>query len=127
MKVTVINPEVVVKRMFFLAYQASEVIGRGWLQAKSNITEEDVWNNINTGGCGADYCDVTNISMQNQSGRIHADYVFGKMMKLSIEWDTENIILPDSQYDNPHPDYQSWCTTYKTHKELFEAAVESLK
>lgn len=53
----------------------------------------------------------------------HADYVFGRMMKLMIQWDETSVTVNDT---SPRHDYQSWCYQYTTYQGLIEAAIESL-
>lgn len=110
----------VAKRIFFLAYQASQVFGMGMLQARPNVTEENVWDNVNTAG---DYpCDLSNEKSPTQV-TLRADYVFGRMMKLDVTYTDKTITLSDSP---PRPDYQSWCRTYHTTEALLVEAIKSL-
>lgn len=112
--------ENVAKRILWLAWQAcGSPTGMGWLQNNPDATEEKVWENV--AGCG-DY-PGGNMFGENNPGDFRADYVFGRMMKLSVKWTPTTINLSDS---TPRPDYQAWCGKYKTYEKLFDAAVESL-
>lgn len=105
------------KRILFLAYEASNVFGMGAFQARDAITEEQVWTNTVTkgdyGGFGADTEDI------------HADYVFGRMMKLSFHIKDDTISYDG--VDKTKLDYQSWGAKYKTYTKLFQAAIKSLE
>lgn len=109
------DSEIIIKRIFKLAYDASIVCGLGYLQAVDNASEDDVWNNVSNNG---DY--PVN---HNEPGRWNADYVFGRMMKLSIQYAEGTLII---RPDNPQPSYNSWCIKYKTPDELFKDAIRSL-
>jgi hypothetical protein len=112
-----VTPEMVVKRMFFLAYNAAGgPTGMGFLQAVSNATEDDVFNNVRGSG---DYC----MQLNNSPDKLHADYVFGRMIKASFGYDKSSVTIPDSK---PRIDYESWCGVYPTYKDLFDAALKSL-
>lgn len=104
----------VAKRIFWLAYQASKNLGMGFLQAKKDATEEDVWGNICVQG---DYPSMGHIP----PGRWHADYVFGRMMKITIEHDGTTLKLSDNV---PNIEYQSWCREYHTYLALVNKALD---
>jgi hypothetical protein len=108
------------KRIFYLAYQASSVVGKGILQEQHGATEEDVWQNILTAG---DYPGNHHLRRQEQ-GMYDADYVFGRMMKLYIKVTDDGIELPDKE---PKRMYQAWCVTYPTYQALLDAAKASLE
>lgn len=57
---------------------------------------------------------------EGPEGRINADYVFGRMMKLRFKITGDSIEFPDFE---PRWDYQSWCHRYKTFGALFDAAA----
>lgn len=107
MKIECSNPRSVAKRAFFLAYESSSAMGLGFIQARSNVTEDDVWTAINS----------------RNDNNPYADYTFGRMMKLSINFNDTFVSVPDSQ---PRGDYQSWCRKYQSYESLIEAAVKSL-
>jgi hypothetical protein len=110
-----------VRRILFLAYNASNCFGMGVLQQRSGATEEQVFNNAANMG---DY-PGGNAMRHAPPGDINADYVFGRMMKLSIRYDENNLTL-DVSNGTPRPDYQSWCRTYKTYEDLVLAAAKEL-
>lgn len=116
------NPEAVVKKAFFLAYQAcGSPMGMGILQARGGVSEDDVWANVREArdyGPGAD-----KIMGSNKPGKAYGDYVFGKMMKLGIDWDDKGLTVIGQ---DPRPDYQSWCRKYRTYKDLIEAAIKEI-
>jgi hypothetical protein len=94
------------KRVFFLAYEASPVMGMGFLQARDGMTEEKVCEEYARGD------------------GYHADYAYGRMMKTSV------VVRPngvDINYGRePRADYQGWGRRYPTNAALLEAAMESL-
>ncbi len=110
-----------VRRILFLAYNASSCFGMGFLQQRSGATEEQVFNNAANMG---DY-PGGNAMRHAPPGDINADYVFGRMMKLSIRYDESNLTI-DLSNGTPRLDYQSWCGTYKTYEQLVDAAAKQL-
>ncbi len=113
-----LSPEAVVKRAFFLAYNAcGGALGMGVLQARSDATEDQVWDNIQNSG------DYPGNAKDSKPGKAEGDYVFGRMMKLRIEYDEKEIRIPESK---PCPDYQDWCKSYESYEELVFAAIKSL-
>lgn len=100
----------IVEEMFWLAYQASRVVGMGILQARNDATKADVLASLAT----------------VYGNGLHADYVYGRMMKLLIRLsdDGKQIEVPDMV---PMYDYQSWCFRYPTYDDLFNAAFASYK
>ena len=120
MEIQVSNPFDVAKRAMFLAYQAiGSTSGSGFLQAKGGASEDDVWENVSFSG---DYPGASRNKVSQDTGEVHADYVFGKMMKLSISWDKELVCIPDSQ---PSHDYQGWVFKYPDYESLIREAVKS--
>lgn len=87
MKIKHNNPELVVKRAFFLAWKAcGETFGMGMLQDNPNANKEAVWENVKTRG------DYPGSGPENaKPGSAYGDYVFGRMMKLSIDWDSTSV------------------------------------
>lgn len=112
------NPQKVAKRFFYLAYLASGVFGMGMLQARENATEDEVYNNIRTRG---DYPRIPGDVIED---RPSADYVFGRMMKVSCTIKEDGIEISESKLD---PSYQSWATTYKTRLRLLEKAISEVE
>lgn len=117
MQINVANPEQVAKRALFLAYNAACLVGMGILQARDNVDEDSVWNNALTKG---DYPLRTDTT---KNKHLFADYVFGRMMKLSLSWDATSVTVPDA---TPRADYQSWCSMYPTYESLVKAADEAV-
>ena len=110
------NPKTLVKRIVYLAWQASTVGGMGFLQDRGpEQSEDDVWEHA--------YDNKDYALSYNQEGRIYCDYVMGRMMKLNVEWDKDHVTLPDTQ---PRCDYQSWCLKYPTYADLLNQAQQSL-
>jgi len=104
------------KRILFLAYEASHVMGNGFFQAREAVVEEQVWNNVVTKG------DYGGFSKETKD--IYADYVFGRMMKTHFTLKDSTICYDGD--DKPRSGYQSWCVKYKTYTKLFQVAIESL-
>jgi hypothetical protein len=105
------------KRMMFLAYEAcGGPMGMGFLQARSNVTEEQVWNNVVNNG---DYPG----GPVNRGGRIYGDYVFGRMMKFGVEIVDNTVSF---RTDDLRPDYHAFSGTYRNGEKLAKAALSSL-
>lgn len=102
-----VKPEDVASKAMFLAYKASRVVGMGHFQAREGVTESDVWEAVT---------DVGNLA--------RADYVFGRMMKLTLRWTKNAISFPDG--DCAH-DYQSWCLKYPTFENLVRHAIQDVE
>ena len=113
--------EKLVRRIFYLAWKESGVFGSGHLQDRgSTPTEDVVWRDgvINR----SDYPVVA----QDPTDSVFADYVFGRMMKLHVTIEGEQIQVGRAG-EVPRADYQSWCRTYPTYDALKEAAIKSLE
>lgn len=110
----------VAKRMMFLAYEASIVVGMGTLQAVKNANEQHIWANVTSHG---DYPDAQQKTNENEEGKAYADYCFGHMMKTRIEFTKDSVTV---EADAPRRGYQSWCHKYPTYAELINAATRSL-
>ena len=108
--------EAFAKRFFYLAWKASGVFGYGALQDNLHAVEAEVWYNVQTAG------DYPGGSHQ-PTYRFHADYVFGRMMKVGLKMKDGCVYIPLTE---PDAEYQSWSTTYKTELELSEAVITSL-
>jgi len=107
--------ESVLKEALWLAWNAAGgTAGMGFLQDNSGATKEDVWKNAT--GVG-DYAMPT-----SRAGRLNADYVFGRMLKLSLDYDDVHIDVPEYP---PRSDYQAWCREYPTYEALVDAAEKS--
>ena len=90
--------QAVAKRMFWLAYEVSSVVGAGFLQAREGATEDDVWENVNTRG---DYPGRADMESAPQKAP-YGDYVFGRMMKWGCFLHGRNIRIPETSF---HPGY----------------------
>lgn len=112
------------KRVFYLAWKASRVVGSGVLQDQGDKTEEEVWGCI---GGREDYASVSVEIMGKQKLErgIDADYVFGRMVKLGVRVENEVLRIMSGGSD-PQPDYQSWCGSYPTYEALLQAARNDL-
>lgn len=110
----------VVKRMFFLAWKSSRVVGMGALMDEGAKTEDEVWRHLLV--CG-DY-PLHPVEPENgKNGSFRADYVFGRMMKMSVRVVDGEIELSGTEL---RPDYQSWCSDYPSYTSLHAAAKRSL-
>lgn len=107
--------EVFIKRLFYVAYKASVVLGAGFIRAINDATEDEVWKNVTTNG---DY--AMNFNKPND---LNADYVFGKMMKLGVKFTEKEFEI--TRGDNPRYDYQSWVLIYPTVDKLIEATANT--
>lgn len=107
----------VLKRALHLAWKAcGGTMGMGFFMDEGpDKTEDEVWERVHGPG---DYC----ISLSRQ-GSLYADYVFGRMMKLSVQYGLDYIHVPDVPVRS---DYQSWCIEYPSYGALFNAAECSL-
>ena len=108
------------RKVFHLAYNSSEVMGMGFLQARNSVTEEQIFENVRTRG---DYPDHPNA---NQNLDLYADYVFGRMMKVGCKIEGDTVVSNHAPSDKPRADYQSWAINFKTYGSLFEAAMKSV-
>ncbi len=100
------------KRIFWLAYQASSVVDLGRFQAQDDVTENDVWDNVTN---SSDYPGKI-----SPTDSIYADYVFGRMMKLSLKLKDGKVEIGSSEFRS---DYQSFCRKYPDPKSLHKAAT----
>lgn len=116
------DAKAVVKRAFFLAYNAcGRALGMGLLQARPNVTEDELYDAIIG---NHDYtfpgCDPT----KQDETDLYADYVFGRMMKLGIQRNGCEVEIPDrDEYD---PEYHDFAHKYPNATELLTAAVKDL-
>jgi len=101
-----------VQEAFWLAYKAAKSRGMGVLQRKEDADRSDVFENVLMEG---DYPgDPT-----NEPGEFNGDYVFGRMLKLTIRIQDGSVYVPKSDVD---PSYQSWASTYDSYRDLIECA-----
>ena len=116
--------EDILKEMFWLAWKSSGVFGMGVLQDKGDANKNEVWNNILNNG---DYPGGSLGLRTDDNGfiNIFADYVFGRMMKMSVSYNAKNNEI--SFYDNELSlSYQSWCKDFKSYQDLYERAIENV-
>ena len=98
--------EAVVKRMFTLAYAAcGGTAGMGIFQERKSVSEDEIWRNVYTMGVYPGTASRT--KEDTASGDAYGDYVFGRMMKLRVQFDKRagTITIPDYA---PQADYQGW-------------------
>ena len=101
----------VAKRLLWLAYQASGARGLGFLHVTDKVTEDVLWSEQWQDGIA--------------KGRVDADYLHGRMVKLwGFSFGKNSVTFNDEQA--PRGDYQSWCGAYPTNEALVRAAMESL-
>lgn len=112
------TPEELASRMFFLAWKAcGGTTGLGYLQDRPDAFENDVFKNVVMQG------DYYPIERRTMFGDLHAEYVFGRMMKLTIRIKEDSVqILNDKFFIN----YNGFYSTYPTPQDLAKAAVDSL-
>ena len=102
----------VAKEAIWLAWNAcGGSVGMGVFQANDAAKKDEVWKRAYDQG---DYA-----MRHGPAEEVHADYVFGRMMKLYFSVKDGTIKHRD---DAPRGDYQSWCYRYKTYADLFDAA-----
>lgn len=118
-----------IRRVFFLAWKAcGSPQGMGMFQDRGpGMTEDPVWDNIARRGDypGGPAIGKPPIDQKNGIGDAYADYVFGRMMKLSVQFNFKELTLTISD-STPRWDYQAWCGTYKTYDALVDAATKEL-
>jgi hypothetical protein len=109
--VTMEQGQKLLKRMLFLAYNASKVIGLGILQARPHMSETELAEAYFSDG-----------------RRLSADYAFGRMMKMYANLvSVVDGVSAQTNVSTPRLDYQSWCSIYPTWEALVEAAKVSLE
>ncbi len=111
-----------VRAAYWLAWQAcGGTLGAGVLQDRPTATADDVWSGImNASDYLGDY--DGRIARAAAQGDFYADYVFGRMMKLTI-YIRDGAVVTST--DTPRPAYQAWCRKYPTYDALIVAAAES--
>ena len=106
------NIERLVKRFFFLAYNASGIMGMGMFQARDNQTEDQIWDSVH------------NDKWNTRKGEPYGDYIFGRMVKTGCKYDETSMTVVDRQ---PTADYQSWVRQYPSYEALLSAAISSVE
>jgi len=107
----------VAKEAMWLAWQAAGgTSGMGALRNNPTAMKDDVWDNA--------YNEKDYSGVRNAHGfDVRGDYVFGRMLKLTIHRPTATTIdVPDHL---PHREYQAWCGKYPTYAALFDAAEQA--
>ena len=106
----------IARQAFWLAYQASRSAGFSFLRTKENASKEEVIAEIvGTKEAG---------SVPMLTGRVHADHIFGRKIKLTIEIVDKNT-LEVTDY-TPTLEYQSWADRFPSHEALFGQAASDL-
>lgn len=109
------KPEVIARRMLWLAFQAAKPLGMGALMmdAARNATEDDVFR----------LC----ANMPNNYGAfvLLADYVYGRCVKMVLNVNSRDVAW--STGCELSPQYQTWCVQYPTYRDLHQAAIASLE
>lgn len=106
----------VAKEALWLAWNAvGGAGGMGIFQNKPGATKEEVWTQA--------YDQLDYSTRHGDAGDVHADYVFGRMMKLNFRIDANKLEISENECRR---DYQAWCGKYPTYAALFDAATESM-
>jgi len=112
-----VTGEQLAKRMMFLAWRESKVIGMGIFQDRGpNMTEEQVWEHAMDAG---DYP----LRQGHEEGEVRADYVFGRMMKFHLNYDGDSVWTRHTKWTL---DYNSFCGKFPDFTSLAKAAAEQL-
>ena len=108
----------VAKRALYLAWVAAGgPRGMGFLQDRGQQDENAVWDQA------YEKRDYNGRPEGEPAGRIDADYVFGRMLKLRFSVNGDSIDFPDHE---PRGDYQSWCGRYPSFAALFDEAAKQV-
>lgn len=110
--------ESLVHRMFYLAWKScGGPTGMGVFQDRGGDVSEDlVMTNIIGRG---DYPGRP----REPSNEPYADYIFGRMMKMSLKYSHGKVSWSDRELTS---DYQSWCRSYSTYEALAKCAAAEL-
>jgi len=108
-------PDVVAKRVLWLAFQAAQAVGMGIWHAgeAARQTEASLWNHLQP------------VYKSGGNCAIYTDYVFGRQMKTTVLFQIEKHEIA-VEPAIPRADYQSWCVKYPTSEELVSAAIKEL-
>lgn len=112
----------VAKRMLYLAWQAcGRPLGMGVLQDRGpNQTEDQVWKSA----VGRD--DYQGFGKKDNQ-EVFADYVQGRMMKISLRWDDASVTCRSGGSAHPwDQDYQGFSGSYPDFQSLVIAACREL-
>jgi len=107
----------VVKRMLYLAYKESHIIGAGHLQERSDATEDEVFDNVVRHG---DYP----FPIPKKENEFNAEYVFGRCMKTRFNIINNNEIT--CHPEKPKKEFQTWAYKIKSYEDLYNSAIKSL-
>lgn len=109
----------VAKRALYLAWTAAGgPQGMGIMQDKGKQDEAAVWDQA------YEMRDYSGRLKSEPAGRVNADYVFGRMLKLRFSITGKEITFDDCE---PRSDYQSWAgRKFPTFASLFDAAAKEL-
>lgn len=104
------DPKTLLKRVLWLAFQASRPVGMGFLHtaAASQQTEDTLFESAKS---------------SHKEDTVYTDYLFGRMMKTTFEIKDGVVVVSPNE---PRYDYQSWGDAYETGTALIEAAIKSL-
>lgn len=113
-----IEPEKLVKRAMFLAWEAcGGPIGMGQLQDKPFAKEDEVWNNVKTAG------DYPGNFRGSRDGDVYGDYVFGRMMKTGMKYNDAYVTISKEKASG---NYQAWARKFEDQPALIKAAAASI-
>lgn len=104
------------KRVIYLAWQASKVEGMGFLKALNTPqTEDQIFESVLNGMDGL-----------QKITAVRCDHIQGRMMKITVGLiDKQTIEITDAQEGLYRPDYQSFCSKYQHAQILFDATRAS--
>lgn len=105
------TPQQKLKRLLWLAFQASTPMGMGFLHAKQAEMQDEE----------SLYTDA----IHRDPNVINTDYLCGRMMKTTFSVDAEGKL--EVQPNVPRSDYQSWARKYATGDAMIAAVEESFK
>jgi hypothetical protein len=109
----------VAEEAFYLAWKAcGDPISMGIFQDYPMATKEEVIANARSNG------DYPADHRQVSTNELYGDYVFGRMMKLSLNYGEDFVEVPDY---GPRSDYQSWAFIYDSYTQLIANAIASLR
>jgi hypothetical protein len=116
-KITGACGETLAKRALWLAWQAcGGPLGMGFLQDRPEATEDEVWDATRN---AYDYSGFA--GKCSKPGVANPDYVFGRMMKMYLEFTEDTVSHRDGEL---RPAYQAWCSpTFPTYAALLTAAA----
>ena len=115
-----VDPELVVKKAFYLAWIACEKTeGMGELQDQPDATEDEVWAQICTFGDHPGRAEIDG-GTEYLLGEYHADYVFGRRLKLLLFVAGDTIKCLDYPPEVFISDLPAYSETYPTAQSLIE-------